>query len=242
MFRLVFYVAFLVFLLPAQGQVFPGPPASVTSPTADGRLHGVPASVLSPTQPIFVPGHRPAAIGSGRPLRPFGSPRHRRIFVPVPLFYPTYGAGYDNGYPSVADPSVGQSADPAPAQNAGNDSDVAGSEDALRRAYIQGAHDALAQQQTDSRYGSHNTDPRESARPKQQGSASKSDPAPADDTPATVFIFKDGHQIETRNFAIMGQTLYDFSRSGVTKLQLTDLDPVATVKANDDRGITVNLQ
>jgi hypothetical protein len=182
-------------------------------------------------------------IGSGRPLRPFGTPRHRQIFVPVPLFFPVYGAGgYDNAYPSVADPAVGQAADPAPAQSAGNDPDVAGSEEALRRAYIQGARDALAQQQADSRYGPHYMDSRESARPKQQASASKSDPAPADDTPATVFIFKDGHQIETRNFAIMGQTLYDFSRSSLTKLQLTDLDAGATVKANDDRGITVKLQ
>ena len=55
------------------------------------------------------------------------------------------------------------------------------------------------------------------------------------------FIFKDGHQIETRNFAIMGETLYDFSGSVLKKVQLTDLDKNATVKANDDRGITVKL-
>jgi hypothetical protein len=242
MLRLVFYVAFLLFLVPAQAQVFPGPPASVTSPTADGRLHGVPASVLSPTSPQFVPGRRAVVIGSGRPLRPFGTPRHRQIFVPVPLFYPIYGAGYDNAYPSVADPSVGQSGDPAPAQNAGNDSDVAGSEDAVRRAYMQGAHDAMAQQQADSRYGQHYMDSRESVRAKPQPAASKPDPVPVDDSPAAVFIFKDGHQVETRNFAIMGQTLYDFSGSSLKKLQLTDLDAAATVKANDDRGITVKLQ
>jgi hypothetical protein len=160
----------------------------------------------------------------------------------VPLFYPIYGAGYDNAYPSVADPAVGQSADSAPAQNGGNGSDVAGSEDALRRAYMQGAHDALAQQQPDSRYGQHYMDSRESLRSKPQPTASKTDPAPADDSPAAVFIFKDGHQVETRNFAIMGQTLYDFSSSSLKKLQLSDLDAAATVKANDDRGITVKLQ
>jgi hypothetical protein len=241
--RLAVLSVLIALILPAKAQVFPGPPASATSPTSDGRLHGAPASVLSPTPPLFVPGHRPVAIGSGKPLRPFGTPRRRQIFIPVPLFFPVYGAGYDNAYPSVADPAVGQSADPGPAQSAGNDSDVAGSEEALRRAYVQGAHDALAQQQqADSRYGPHYMDSRESVRPKQQASASKPEPAPADDSPATVFIFKDGHQIETRNFAIMGQTLYDFSRSSLTKLQLTDLDAVATVKANDDRGITVKLQ
>jgi hypothetical protein len=239
--RLALFSVFAALVMSAQAQVFPGPPASVTSPTADGRLHGVPASVLSPTSPQSVPGHRAVFIGSGRPLRPFGTPRHRQIFVPVPLFYSIYGAGYDNAYPSVADPAVGQSADPAPAQNAGTDSDVAGSEDALRRAYIQGAHDALAQQ-ADSRYGQHYLDSREGARSKPQATASNPDPAPATDVPATVFIFKDGHQVETRNFAIMGQTLYDFSDSSLKKVQLHDLDAAATVKANDDRGITVKLQ
>jgi hypothetical protein len=189
-----------------------------------------------------VHGHRPVFIGFPKPLRPFGTPRRRQLFIPVPVFYPIYGAGYDNAFPSVADPAVGQSADAGPTQNAGNDSDIAGSEDAMRRAYMQGAHDALAQQQADSRYGQHYLDSRESARSKPQTTVSKPDPAPADDVPATVFIFKDGHQVETRNFAIMGQTLYDFSGSSPKKLQLTDLDAAATVKANDDRGITVKLQ
>src|SRR6476646_3678745 len=42
-------------------------------------------------------------------------------------------------------------------------------------------------------------------------------PSRENNSPKTVFIFKDGHQIETRNFAIVGQTLYDFSDSGLKK-------------------------
>ncbi len=243
--RFAFFVAFLAFLLPAQAQIIgQGPPASVTSPTADGRTHGVPASVVSPNPPPFLPGRHPV-FAFGKPLRPFGTPRHRHVFVPVPLFYPVYVGGYDAAYPSVADPAV-QAPDSSQAQPAGSDNTAAGGEDALRAAYLQGVRDALAQQQADSRYGQHYLDSRETARPKPQAtSAAESKPAPkpeADDSPAAVFIFKDGHQIETRNFAIMGHTLYDFTSSGLKKVQLTDLDAAATVKANDDRGITVKLQ
>jgi hypothetical protein len=173
----------------------------------------------------------------------------------VPVFYPIYGGGYDPGL-SIADPSV-QAADPSPAPAApgqsaeSNDNDnggVAGGEDALRQAYIQGVRDALAQQQPDNRYGQHYLDARESAvrespHSKPLAAEKKPDPEPAtDDSPATVFIFRDGHQLETRNYAIMGQTLYDFSTSGLRKVELNDLDATATLKANDDRGITVKLQ
>lgn len=247
--RLAFFSVFMALVLPAQAQIFSqGPPASATSPTPDGRTHGVPASVVSPNPPPFVPGRRPIFI-SGRPLRPFGTPRRRQVFIPVPLFYPIYSPGYDAAYPSAADPQVPQAGDSAPAQSAVSDPSQANSEDALRQAYTQGVRDAMAQQQADNRFGQHYLDSRENARAKPPVAGSKPpstlnpDPKPAaDDSPATVFIFKDGHQIETRNFAIMGQTLYDFSSSSLKKVQLTDLDTAATVKANDDRGITVKLQ
>jgi hypothetical protein len=247
MLRLAFLSALLALTLPAQAQLFSqGPPASATSPTPDGRTHGVPASVVSPNPPPFVPGRQPVVIISGKPFRPFGTPHRRPIFVPVPLFYPVYGGyGYDPSA-SVADPSV-QALDPPAASGQSADSTdnaAASSEEALRQAYIQGVRDALAQQQPDSRYGQHYLDSRESvSRPKPQAAEKKPDPAPkADDSPATVFIFKDGHQLETRNYAIMGQTLYDFSTSNLKKVELGDLDAAATVKANDDRGIAVKLQ
>jgi hypothetical protein len=194
-------------------------------------------------------------IVTGKPLRPFGTPHRRPIFVPVPVFYPIYGGGYDPGL-SIADPSV-QAADPSPAPAAPGQSaetndngGVAGGEDALRQAYIQGVRDALAQQQPDSRYGQHYLDARESvvhesphAKPLAAERKPEPEPHPAtDDSPSTVFIFKDGHQLETRNYAIMGQTLYDFSTSSLRKVELDDLDATATLKANDDRGITVKLQ
>src|SRR5262249_5138448 len=120
----------------------------------------------------------------------------------------------------------------------------------LRQAYLQGVRDAMSKQSS-SRYGLHSMDSR--GKPASSGSGSaadasassappQADPRPeADDTPATVFIFKDGHQIETRNYAIVGQTLYDFSSTTLRKVPLTDLDKAATTKANDERGTNVKL-
>jgi hypothetical protein len=251
--RPIFVIPFLAFALQvSQAQlVTHGAPASVLSPTPDGRQHGVPASVLSPTPLPFGVHPQPRNFVRMRgPLRRFGNPRspRRQIFVPVPLFYPIYG---DNGYPSVADPYVPETpADSAPAQQASTDR----GDDELRAAYLQGAHDAMSRQD-DSRYGEHYMDSREQNRqapaadqdrPERRSSpeqdAAAAPPAPSEDkSPATVFIFKDGHQLETKNYAIMGGTVFDFSGKALKKINVDELDSAATIKANDDRGVTVKL-
>src|SRR6185312_4264130 len=155
--RSVFVFPFLAFALQvSQAQTFShGVPASVVSPTADGRQHGVPASVVSPTQLPFGVQPPQRSIHIHGPLRRFGNPRsHRQVFLPIPVFYPYYA---DESYPSAADPYVPESsADPAPAQQASNER----SDDALRAAYLQGARDAM-NRQADRRYGEHYTDSRE---------------------------------------------------------------------------------
>jgi hypothetical protein len=229
-----------------------GAPASVTSPTADGRTHGVPASVVSPTPlPFGVNPPLRSGVRIRGPFRRFGNPRgpRRQVFVSIPVFYPIYA---DNGYPSVADPSVPDApadpatrADSAPAAEAA----PARSEDELRAAYLQGARDAMSREQ-DSRYGEHYMDSRE-RRQQQNEPARKSStdeehaaapqPPVEDKSPATVFIFKDGHQMETKNYAIMGGTLFDFSGKTLKKIQIDELDSAATMKANDDRGVVMKL-
>jgi hypothetical protein len=245
--RSVLVGSFLAFALQvSQAQTFShGAPASVVSPTADGRQHGVPASVVSPTQLPFGVQPPQRSIRIHGPLRRFGNPRsHRQVFLPIPVFYPFYN---DGGYPSAADPYVpdSSSADPAPAQQqAANDR----SDDELRAAYLQGARDAMSQQ-ADSRYGEHSMDSRERRRPPQEERKSEkredNDPPAAvpveDKTPAAVFIFKDGHQLETKNYAIMNGTLIDFSSKTLKKIQLDEIDSAATLKANDDRGVAVKL-
>lgn len=65
--------------------------------------------------------------------------------------------------------------------------------------------------------------------------------APVSDQPETVLVFRDGHQQEIKNYAIVGATLYDLSDGRTHKVQLAELDLGATVKQNDDRGITFQL-
>ena len=266
MLRMAAFSAVLALAVAAQAQTIltHGAPASVLSPTPDGVQHGAPASVLSPTPdgvqhgaPASVLSPTPLPFGVNPPLPPFksfrfhgpghrfGNPHVRRpVFVPIPVFYPIY-SNYDPYQP--ADPNVqamSDSANQAPTQT--DYTNNATSEDELRLAYLQGARDALKQQKedADSRYGDHYLDSRERSKPSprvQEEQPKAAEPPREDNTPATVFIFKDGNKIETKNFAIMGETLYDFSGSTLKKVPLADLDKAATIKADDDRGINVKL-
>ncbi len=282
--RPMFFAFFLMLVLQgAQAQVVShGVPASVTSPTADGRLHCVPSSVVSPTAPRgAINTVNGAFFPIPSPRVRFGGPRAHRPrpdFVPVPIFSPGYGYypyGTDYTNAPVADSNSSSSSSLSGAdQGTSGDSESADSyapgsnPDVVREAYYRGAHDAMAAQQQrggDSRYGEHYFDSREKARPnspaaddgKTQGKMapeppgtnsqglSGDDPAPksakAPEAPPTIFIFKDGHQVETQNFAIVGQTVFDFSSKPLRKIQIAELDLDATRKANDDRGITVHL-
>ena len=59
--------------------------------------------------------------------------------------------------------------------------------------------------------------------------------------PATVLIFRDQHQKEIQNYAIVGQTLWNFAPQHPEKIPLSDLDLAATAKANDERGLTFRV-
>ena len=63
-----------------------------------------------------------------------------------------------------------------------------------------------------------------------------SDSQPSPDP--TVLVFKDGHQLEIGNYAIVNQTLYDLTPGHPRRIALADLDLPATQKLNDERGIT----
>jgi len=65
------------------------------------------------------------------------------------------------------------------------------------------------------------------------------EPVPAQ--PSTVLVFKDGHQSDVLNYAIVGGTLFDFAEGRTHKIQLADLDLKATQKANDDRGVDFQI-
>jgi len=83
--------------------------------------------------------------------------------------------------------------------------------------------------------------PREYSRPR-----ANSDPAAKPDSgsaiiPPTLLVFHDQHKEEVRNYAIVGSTLWNFAPQHTEKISLADLDLPATIKANDDRGVTFRI-
>ncbi len=67
-------------------------------------------------------------------------------------------------------------------------------------------------------------------------------PAPEERiAPSIVLIYKDGHQREVQNYAIMGNYIYDIGGFSAQKIPLTDLNLKATLKANDERGTDFSL-
>lgn len=87
----------------------------------------------------------------------------------------------------------------------------------------------------DPRYASQYLDHRQTPAP----AAKSQEPSPADARQQipVVLIYRDGHQQEVTNYAIVGPTLYDLGTFVAHKIPLTDLNLQATIKANDDRGV-----
>jgi len=59
--------------------------------------------------------------------------------------------------------------------------------------------------------------------------------------PATVLIFRDQHQREIQNYAIVDGLLWNFTPQRIEKIPLAILDIPATIKANEDRGVEFSL-
>ena len=67
-------------------------------------------------------------------------------------------------------------------------------------------------------------------------------PAPAEPpAPATVLVLRNGKQVETTNYAVMDQTLWNFSAHPLQKIPLASIDVPASQKANSERGIDFSL-
>ena len=203
-----------------------GVPASVTSIGFGGHpgFHGVPASVTSLDfgAPRVFGG---TVLGStsfdfdgfrgGTHGRPFGFRHHHHHFFG--LFSPFYG-----GYVPYAYPYYLSGDDYA-------DDDASSYES--RRTRDAREYDDRETLKEDYRAELN------SAREPQP----KATPEPVANQPNTVLIFKDGHQREIENYAIVGSTLYDLSDGRSKKIQLSELDLPATVKQNDDRGVEFQL-
>lgn len=80
------------------------------------------------------------------------------------------------------------------------------------------------------------------SRPSSASNSNSNEKDPPDPIlPATVLVFRDQRQQEINNYAIVGQTLWNFAPQHTQKIPLADLDLAATEKANDDRGVTFRV-
>ena len=71
--------------------------------------------------------------------------------------------------------------------------------------------------------------------PRPQASA-----APEEELPTTLLVYRDGHQVEVQNYAILGKTLWVFTDQRAQQVPLADLDLAATQHVNGERGIDFN--
>jgi hypothetical protein len=69
----------------------------------------------------------------------------------------------------------------------------------------------------------------------------QADAKPAEDQPQTLLVFKDGHEDQVRNYAVVGNMLYDLTPGRHRKIALADLDLKATAQQNDDMGISFQV-
>ena len=59
--------------------------------------------------------------------------------------------------------------------------------------------------------------------------------------PAATLVFRDGHKEEIQNYAVVGHTLWVFTEERARKIPLGQIDTEATDKANEQRGVDLNL-
>ena len=202
------------------GRVTPVRP-SVTSLGPNGFSNTCTNSALVPsalgcTNPAFTPtvNFHTGQVQFGQQFNTRGAHRRTNYYY-APYAYPYYGYGYDNGYDQSYDPSQQQQA--ADQQQLDDPNRIAPT------MFDNGQYMGPM--------------PQRSAMPAPTGITSAAQP-PVD---PTVLVFRDGHQQEVRNYAIVGDTLYDIGGSTAKKIKLGDLDLEKTAQVNDQRGVDFQL-
>ena len=196
----------------------PGVPASVTSQGFGAGTSCGSGILISSAMGCPNPFFQSTIINGQVRLGPFNNRRHRHHGVPVfsPYAYPIYGyGGYYPGYYDTGNQAPGyeqQPDDQPPVQ-----------------VIVMPAQPAPPAPAASSSYAS--------PQPQREPEAGPEETSSAPDIAPTLLVFKDGHQQEVRNYAIVGQTLYVLEAFSSHKIPLADLDLKATVKANDDRGL-----
>jgi hypothetical protein len=205
-----------------------GVPPSVTSPGFGGRaINGTPPSVTS----LGRNGYAPSNGVNFFPNFPSNSGHHHHHRSAQADAYYGYGYVYPVPVPYAVDASPTDEDDDDEYQGGPTIFDRRGSGAA---SYIPPVSAPPAHARTE--HARTETEKDAPAEP----SYSKPDPPEPPQIPTTL-VFKDGHQLEIENYAIVSQTLYDLTPGHSRKIALSDLDLPATEKQNDDRGVTFQL-
>lgn len=201
-----------VLVSPGSAQIN-GAPASVTSPGFGGRaINGTPSSVTSLGPRGYAPQPHPGAAARSD-LRGKGH-HHHYVQYSAPLLYAV-------PLPYAVD--IGDADDAAD----NNDPEYQGGPTVFDRrgsgaaSYVPPVPDI--------------------PQPHLAQSADDDFPSPEPPPPTTLLVFKDGHQLEVGNYAIVGSILFDLTPGHSRRVLLADLDLDVTRKQNDDRGVTFQL-
>lgn len=233
----VFVLLAFFFFVPALSAQINGVPASVTSIGFGGhhdRMPGVPASVTSLGPNGFQGSGRPASgvhfftdpsccgnrLFPSKPDHSFGR-HHRSQFFPGAV--PVYALPYT---PVIIEQPMEEPAAAEEDEYRGGPTIFDRRGPGTRRPEEDYAERSRREQ---------NLAELESPR------AAEPEPVPEPDQPQTLLVFNDGHQLEVRNYAIVGETLFDLSPGHRRKIALAELNLKETVKENDDRGIDFRL-
>jgi len=214
------FCAPLTLLAQHNGIEFKGIPASVTSPRADGSLRGIPASVSDPRPSMF-------------PTSTFCC-RHEHKHFATPVYaVPSYGY---YGYPSYFDASYyDQPQQPVQQQIQAPPPQVIIIKDERSSANHESSYDERGFEENEP-----NTRPapRELAR----ANPEPVPPASPQELPKTTLVYRDGHKVELRNYAIVGSNLIDLTKSTfLKKIPLDSLDLEATRRENEENGVEFHV-
>jgi hypothetical protein len=220
--------------------------AAISSAYAQGTVvfRGIPASVTSGTVQNPTPGIAPSVTSArvvpqfSQPFLVFNSPRpffhHHRHVVPVPVPVPVY-------YPFYSYPVAGDETQPQPQPEPVIEVEEAPAPSIESRP----AYEAPAPRASYTPPAKSKDEPRDdsaAAEPAREHKPAKQDASTPEAEPTTILVFRDGHQMEIGNYAIVGDTLYDLAGNYKThKIMLADLDLEKTVKVNEDRGYDFRL-
>jgi hypothetical protein len=212
-----------IFVSTSQAQIN-GAPASVTSPGFGGRaVNGPPSSVTSLGPRGYAPNSW-VTFSTPSPSRHGDAHHHRHHFVDsipavayaVPVPYPV-DIGATDGATDYDDAASADDRDP----NYQGGPTVFDRRGSGASSYIPPVQNVPTPRAV------HGAD----------GSGVDPDPPQA----PTLLIFKDGRKLEVGNYAIIGATLFDLTPGHARKVPLADLDLEATLKENDNRGVTFQM-